>query len=182
MALQCLEQRHKVEKFVRRYNTVITFWNGEDIFQSLVSFKQSGLPNRSYKLPVAEVDNYKNMNADVAISKASGHIYYRSRFLRHAIRRLDLKEQALMVIRSNTKDRFREILMLRIIKAAFDRVLRHHNWRESSILHLIKDIRREGLRSRLIKDIYFSNKFFSSIIEKLEWEIAFKRYVKNYKA
>jgi hypothetical protein len=79
------EQKHLVEGVVTEGRP---FWNGEDIFMSLVSVKTSG------NLPVAHRITLEELaGGSESVSYGMEHLLYRRKFFRHCVAQLDLWPQ-----------------------------------------------------------------------------------------
>ena len=94
----CLGQHfEEMQDFMRQSNFKV-LWNGEEIYQSLVAFKHSGLPNMAYNLPWVCLESIAD-NSE-AVSSHPSHETERTKFLRYAIEKMDLQEQATELIKS----------------------------------------------------------------------------------
>ena len=90
----------ETHNFMRQSNFK-TLWNGEDIYQSLVAFKHSGLLNKAYALPCVYLNSV--LGNSMAISNNPDHLVERSELLRYAVEKMDLVEQVTEFLRSTSK-------------------------------------------------------------------------------
>ena len=89
-AERCFAPEHQaIHDFVRE-NTCNG--NVEDIIHSLATFKNSGLPNKSYDFPYFDLSFVANQGE--AISSQLGHIDQRTALLNYAVEKMGLQEKA----------------------------------------------------------------------------------------